>query len=98
MRGSWIILQQLIAADPNNARYRRDLVYALNVRSDQLEADGDLRGANLARRRSLELAEALAAAESGNQSDQIALAYSNQFHPTQKPLEVFTRPIGYPYL
>jgi tetratricopeptide (TPR) repeat protein len=72
-------LEELVSGAPTNARYRRDLIYALNVGSEAIEAAGDAAGATTARRRSLELAEALLAAEPGNQGDRIALTYTLQY-------------------
>jgi non-specific serine/threonine protein kinase/serine/threonine-protein kinase len=72
-------LEELAAGAPTNARYRRDLIYALNVGSEAIEAAGDAAAATAARRRSLELSEALLAAEPGNQGDRIALTYTLQY-------------------
>jgi hypothetical protein len=52
------------------------LVRSLNIGSEEVENAGDPAAANQARRRSLQIAEALAAAEPGNQGDQIVLGYS----------------------
>jgi non-specific serine/threonine protein kinase/serine/threonine-protein kinase len=73
------ILERLVADEPHNAGYRRKLVHALNIGSDEMEAAGDLEGANAARRRSLELALALVAADPANLGDRIALSYSEQY-------------------
>jgi serine/threonine protein kinase len=70
------ILEGLVAAEPNNARYRRDLIHALNVGSEAVEAAGDVASANRGRRRSLELAAVLLAIEPGNQHDRIDLTYA----------------------
>jgi len=69
-------LERLVAEEPNNAAYRRGLIYALNLGAEEVEAAGDAAAANLARRRSLELADALVATEPGNQGDRIALTYT----------------------
>jgi non-specific serine/threonine protein kinase/serine/threonine-protein kinase len=72
-------LEGLSRADPTNARYRRELVYTLNVGSEAVEVTEGTAAANRRRVRALELAESLAAAEPGNDADQIYLNLSLQF-------------------
>jgi non-specific serine/threonine protein kinase/serine/threonine-protein kinase len=76
---AWGVLESLVAEDAVNTRYRRDLIYALNIGAASVENAGDLAEANRARRRALDLAEDLLAADPSNQGDQIAAAYCRQY-------------------
>jgi serine/threonine protein kinase len=78
VHSAWAVLEALIDGDPNNARYRRELVYAINVGASVVEATAGADVAHASRSRALELAELLVAAEPGNQGDQIALTYAQQ--------------------
>jgi tetratricopeptide (TPR) repeat protein len=72
------ILEELAALEPDNARYRRDLIFTLNVGTRAREATGDVAAANRDRRRAVALSEALVAAEPANQGDRIGLTYALQ--------------------
>jgi non-specific serine/threonine protein kinase/serine/threonine-protein kinase len=72
------ILDRLIAAEPGNARYRRDLVYLLNMASDAEERISGLAAANASRARAVEISEALLAAEPHNTGDRMLLSYAAQ--------------------
>jgi len=75
-RSSCAILEALVAAEPGNARYQRELVFALNMAAAALEPGGDKGDAERVSRRSLALAEGLVAADPANQGDRLALTYS----------------------
>jgi non-specific serine/threonine protein kinase/serine/threonine-protein kinase len=78
VHSAWTTLEELSRADPTNARYRRELVYALNVGAEAIESTAGADAGNRSRARALALAEALVTAEPGNQWDQINLAHSLQ--------------------
>jgi tetratricopeptide (TPR) repeat protein len=75
---TWNLLEELVAEDPNNTRYRRDLTYAINIGAGSIEKGGDPAEANRARRRSVVLARELLASDPTNQYDRIGIGYSLQ--------------------
>jgi non-specific serine/threonine protein kinase/serine/threonine-protein kinase len=75
---TWSLLEELVAEDPNNTRYRRDLSYAINIGSSSVEKTGSLPEANRARARSLAISRELLAADPTNQGDRIGIGYSLQ--------------------